>query len=152
MAQLDHLRFASRGLTNVGLNASGTPRPVIPDGMKVHLVNPSDMAFGTAVITPRWLYVLAAATPAAFGDPVSATRPWSSSTRPHSMRRRRSASAFTPETRCAVMKWVGAHGSAAPGWFMAVSMRLSIRRKRSKWGRPCGGRGRWRCDLGGGAA
>ncbi len=36
--------------------------------MKIHLVNPSDMSFGTAVITPRWLYVLAAATPAAFGD------------------------------------------------------------------------------------
>ena len=28
------------------------------------------MSFGTAVITPRWLYVLAAATPAPFGDPV----------------------------------------------------------------------------------
>lgn len=28
------------------------------------------MSFGTAVITPRWLYVLAAATPEAFGDPV----------------------------------------------------------------------------------
>ena len=38
--------------------------------MRVHLINPSDMAFGTAVITPRWLYVLAAATPEAFGDPV----------------------------------------------------------------------------------
>ncbi len=37
--------------------------------MKVHLVNPSDKSFGTAVITPRWLYVLAAATPASFGDP-----------------------------------------------------------------------------------
>ncbi len=36
--------------------------------MKVHLVNPSDMSFGTAVITPRWLYVLAAATPATYGD------------------------------------------------------------------------------------
>ncbi len=36
--------------------------------MKVHLVNPSDMSFGTAVITPRWLYVLAAATPTGFGD------------------------------------------------------------------------------------
>ena len=33
--------------------------------MRVHLVNPSDLSFGTAVITPRWLYVLAAATPAA---------------------------------------------------------------------------------------
>ncbi len=31
--------------------------------MRVHLVNPSDVAFGVGVITPRWLYVLAAATP-----------------------------------------------------------------------------------------
>ena len=37
--------------------------------MQVHLVNPSDTSFGTAVITPRWLYVLAAATPASFGVP-----------------------------------------------------------------------------------
>src|SRR5687767_11346272 len=37
--------------------------------MRVHLVNPSDLSFGTAVITPRWLYVLAAATPRSFGDP-----------------------------------------------------------------------------------
>ena len=37
--------------------------------MKIHLVNPSDLSFGTAVITPRWLYVLAAATPRRFGDP-----------------------------------------------------------------------------------
>ena len=37
--------------------------------VRVHLVNPSDLSFGTAVITPRWLYVLAAATPARFGTP-----------------------------------------------------------------------------------
>lgn len=37
--------------------------------MRVHLVNPSDSAFGTAVITPRWLYVLASATPTSAGDP-----------------------------------------------------------------------------------
>ncbi|MGH9650955.1 MAG: B12-binding domain-containing radical SAM protein, partial [Terriglobales bacterium] len=37
--------------------------------MKVHLVNPSSVSFGTAVITPRWLYVLASATPRSFGDP-----------------------------------------------------------------------------------
>jgi hypothetical protein len=36
--------------------------------MNVHLVNPSDKSFGTAIITPRWLYVLAAATPGCFGD------------------------------------------------------------------------------------
>ena len=38
--------------------------------MSVHLVNPSDNSFGTAVITPRWLFVLAAATPRSVGDPV----------------------------------------------------------------------------------
>ena len=38
--------------------------------MRVHLVNPSDVSFGTAVITPRWLYVLAAATPRVHGDPI----------------------------------------------------------------------------------
>jgi radical SAM superfamily enzyme YgiQ (UPF0313 family) len=38
--------------------------------MRVHLVNPSDVSFGIGVITPRWLYVLAAATGAEFGDPI----------------------------------------------------------------------------------
>ena len=38
--------------------------------MHVHLINPSDVSFGTSVITPRWLYVLAAATPDRYGDPV----------------------------------------------------------------------------------
>ena len=38
--------------------------------MKVYLINPSDVSFGTAVITPRWLFVLAAATPSRYGDPV----------------------------------------------------------------------------------
>jgi radical SAM superfamily enzyme YgiQ (UPF0313 family) len=38
--------------------------------MRVHLVNPSDHSFGTAVITPRWLFVLAAATPHTAGDPI----------------------------------------------------------------------------------
>ena len=38
--------------------------------MSVHLVNPSDNSFGTAVITPRWLFVLAAATPSIAGDPI----------------------------------------------------------------------------------
>ena len=38
--------------------------------MRVHLVNPSHLSFGIAVITPRWLYVLAAATPRSVGDPL----------------------------------------------------------------------------------
>jgi len=42
--------------------SSGPPR--------VHLINPSDVSFGIAVITPRWLYVLASATGVRWGDPV----------------------------------------------------------------------------------
>ena len=38
--------------------------------MRVHLINPSDVSFGVGVITPRWLFVLAAATPAKYGDPI----------------------------------------------------------------------------------
>jgi hypothetical protein len=38
--------------------------------LRIYLVNPSDRSFGIGVITPRWLYVLAAATPSRFGDPV----------------------------------------------------------------------------------
>ena len=37
---------------------------------KVYLVNPSDSLFGIGVITPRWLFVLGAATPPQYGDPV----------------------------------------------------------------------------------
>ena len=38
--------------------------------MRIHLINPSDVSFGIGVITPRWLYVLAQATPTRFGEPV----------------------------------------------------------------------------------
>src|SRR5918996_4810642 len=37
--------------------------------MTVHLVNPSHLSFGVGVITPRWLFVLAGATPEAYGSP-----------------------------------------------------------------------------------
>ena len=43
--------------------------------MRVHLINPSEVAFGTAVITPRWLYVLAAATPGLLAIPLLSTKP-----------------------------------------------------------------------------
>jgi tRNA A37 methylthiotransferase MiaB len=42
---------------------------VQPTNMTVHLVNPSHLSFGVGVITPRWLFVLAGATPASHGDP-----------------------------------------------------------------------------------
>ncbi len=37
--------------------------------MQIHLVNPSHVSFGIGVITPRWLYVLAGATPESYGPP-----------------------------------------------------------------------------------
>jgi radical SAM superfamily enzyme YgiQ (UPF0313 family) len=37
--------------------------------MIVHLVNPSHLSFGVGVITPRWLFVLAGATPTVYGRP-----------------------------------------------------------------------------------
>src|SRR6185436_9973218 len=37
--------------------------------MSIYLVNPSHVSFGIGVITPRWLYVLAAATPDSYGPP-----------------------------------------------------------------------------------
>ena len=44
----------------------GIPTPVTP---RVHLVNPCHASFGVSVLTPRWLYVLAAATGTRWGDP-----------------------------------------------------------------------------------
>ena len=37
--------------------------------MTVYLINPSHVSFGIGVITPRWLYVLASATPDTYGPP-----------------------------------------------------------------------------------
>jgi hypothetical protein len=37
--------------------------------MTVYLINPSPVSFGIGVITPRWLYVLASATPIEYGEP-----------------------------------------------------------------------------------
>ena len=38
--------------------------------MRVHLINPNHLSYGVGVITPRWLYVIAAATPRCYGDPI----------------------------------------------------------------------------------
>src|SRR5471032_1042165 len=43
------------------------PRRLV--SIRIHLVNPSHLAFVVDVITPRWLYVLAGATPRSWGDP-----------------------------------------------------------------------------------
>ena len=71
------------GETSAWWDATRTPRlPLLPlpsgrlmrrnEGesvMTVHLVNPSHLSFGVGVITPRWLFVLAGATPADYGVP-----------------------------------------------------------------------------------
>jgi radical SAM superfamily enzyme YgiQ (UPF0313 family) len=49
------------------MHTAANQRPT--DRPRVHLVNPSDVSFGVAVITPRWLYVLASATGDRWGDP-----------------------------------------------------------------------------------
>ena len=36
---------------------------------RIYLINPSDVSFGVSVITPRWMYVLASATPREYGPP-----------------------------------------------------------------------------------
>jgi radical SAM superfamily enzyme YgiQ (UPF0313 family) len=54
--------------------------------MSVHLVNPSDNSFGTGVITPRWLFVLAAATPRLRATPFWWMNRWSRLSRRRFMR------------------------------------------------------------------
>jgi hypothetical protein len=49
--------------------SSKSPGPAPEGHSRVHLVNPSARSFGVAVITPRWLYVLAAATGSRWGEP-----------------------------------------------------------------------------------
>jgi len=51
------------------LRPSDVPQHRVLDAITVHLVNPSHLSFGVGVITPRWLFVLAAATPAVYGPP-----------------------------------------------------------------------------------
>jgi radical SAM superfamily enzyme YgiQ (UPF0313 family) len=63
--------------SDAGCAASVKVAPVTRDhgadgarNVRVHLVNPSHVSFGIGVITPRWLYVLAAATPEGYGEPL----------------------------------------------------------------------------------
>ncbi len=60
--------FMGESLTSAAPSLAKSIIPRLPL-MRIHLINPSDVSFGVAVITPRWLYVLAAATPAQYGDP-----------------------------------------------------------------------------------
>ena len=98
--------------------------------MRIHLINPSDSAFGVAVITPRWLYVLAAATPSRFGDPAHRRRDARTRrTRVRSRPATSSASAFTPATRSAATRSAGWRASAGRRSCSAASTPRSIPKK-----------------------
>ena len=67
--------WPSKRASRCSFDMSNTPaiRPaagLLPSDMTVHLVNPSHLSFGVGVITPRWLFVLGAATPASYGSPL----------------------------------------------------------------------------------
>ena len=72
--------------------------------MRIHLINPSHIAFGLAVITPRWLYVLAHATPRQMG-------------RPEYRRRERSSRSSRRRFRAGDIVGIGIHtGNALRGY------------------------------------
>ena len=83
--------------------------------MAVFLINPSDHSFGTAVITPRWLYVLVAATPRSFGDPVIVDETLEALVPQAFSQETLSASGFTPGMPCGAMTSAAWRASAAPG-------------------------------------
>ena len=69
--------------------------------MRVFLINPSDIAFGIGVITPRWLFVLAGATPARYGVPIIVDETLAANWIRRRLNRETSlASVFTPPMRC----------------------------------------------------
>src|SRR5713226_8638374 len=71
-APYDARRHSSQAFQSISESGRWTTSPC-PRGerlMRVHLVNPNHLSFGVGVITPRWLYVIAAATPRSFGDPL----------------------------------------------------------------------------------
>ena len=115
--------------------------------MRVHLINPSEVFFGTAVITPRWLYVLEAATPASFGDPLLVDE----ALVPVDPARIQAGDivgiASTPRTLSAGTKSGKWHAIAVRMWYSEEFMQPSTPTKRMNWGRPCGGEGGWRCGL-----
>jgi hypothetical protein len=72
--------------------------------VNVHLVNPSSVSFGTAVITPRWQYVIVAATPRTCGDPMLVDETLFQMDPDRIQQGAPSGSVFIPQTLCVAMK------------------------------------------------
>ena len=98
--------------------------------MRVHLVNPSEVSFGTAVITPRWLYVLAAATPMSFGDPCLVDETLAAVS-PAQIQE-----ASTPPMLFAATKSELWHALGAPMWCSEAFMRPSTPKRPTNWAPP----------------
>jgi len=92
--------------------------------MSVHLVNPSDNSFGTAVITPRWLFVLAAATRRRLETRFLWMSRWNRLFRRRLKRATLWGSACTPGMRCADTRWAGWRGAVARGGVWGIHATL----------------------------
>ncbi|MEZ5360885.1 MAG: hypothetical protein R2748_00740 [Bryobacterales bacterium] len=102
--------------------------------MRVHIINPSQSSFGIAVITPRWLYVLAEATPRKFGKPLiideTLTHVDPLTIEPGDV----VGVGIHTETRCVVTSLAGWHASAARTSCSAASTPLCFQKRLSSTG------------------
>ena len=116
--------------------------------MAVFLINPSDHSFGTAVITPRWLYVLAGATPLSFGDPVIVDETLEAAGALEHPAGRLCRHRHSHRQRLARLR---GRQPGARAWRMGCLWRYSrhLYTRRSAGARPRAlrGQGRWRCRL-----
>lgn len=122
--------------------------------MTIHLVNPSELSFGVGVITSRWLFVLGAATPAAYGRPhLSSRRRWSHWTSTAYTPVTSSELAFIRATLCAAMQVAPPREREPQRSCVAASTPLCTRTRRVNVGYSlrrigCAPAGRRRCEHG----
>ena len=104
--------------------------------MRIHLVNPSDVSFGTAVITPRWQYVAGRGDAGALRHAAcSSTRRSSRSITTPIRPATSSASASTRATRCAATRSARLRARAArPSCSAAFTRRCSPTKSREHGG------------------
>ena len=109
---------------------SGSIHSALPR-MAVHLVNPSHLSFGIGVITPRWLFVLAAATPTTSGSHTLSMKRSSPSILPTFNLAMSSESAYTRAMRYVATRSARSRERGERRSSSAASMRRSTPTKRS---------------------
>jgi len=100
-------------------------------GSRVHLINPIDLSFGVAVITSRWLYVLAAATGTEWGDPCVVDEALDRIDVSTIASGDVVGIGIHTATPCVDTKSDGRRGSEGHGWCLVESTRPSSRTKRT---------------------